>query len=180
MPSPIGHAAIGLVVHNAYAKDRISTPSQWKEAVFVSLLATLPDADVLVGLIFQGDGNAFHRGYSHSLLFVLCIAFVASFAFRFWSHIPRITFGKCFAVVLSHVVADSLLTSYKVSFFWPFAGSWTPPTYIGLGDVIEDLFRQTVDDVWIVVGCGVFLAGISLLMNIFRPAAASRQRPERS
>lgn len=179
MPSPLGHAAIGLVVHNVCSREKIGF-RQWREASFVCLLAILPDIDVLVGLLSQGNGNAFHRGYSHSLLFILCSAFVASVAHRLWSQIPRITFGICFALVLSHVLADFLLTDYGVSWFWPFGRTWAAPSYAGWGDVMHDFLRQTARDAGIVIGCGILLAGIRLMMTCGRSWAASRQRSDPS
>ena len=70
MPSPLGHAAFGLAVHELQPKGT-SNLGPAKTFILVSVLANLPDIDVLLGLIFCGNGGAFHRGVTHSILFVL-------------------------------------------------------------------------------------------------------------
>ena len=82
MPLPLGHAIIGLTTQNLYSQER-SVFKPWKLTLFIILLANLPDIDVLLGLIFAGNGNAFHRGATHSLLFSLVMGYAFSHAWRF-------------------------------------------------------------------------------------------------
>jgi len=118
MPLPLGHTAAGLAIHDLYAKsDKNGSP--WKTLIFIIVLTNLPDIDVLVGLLVRGNGNFFHRGPTHSLFFALVMAFIASNAWRCWSKIPKINPLLCFLLVLSHVLADALLTTSPVSFWWP-------------------------------------------------------------
>lgn len=119
MPLPLGHTAAGLAIHDLYSKSD-ANGSIWKTLTYVAVLTNLPDIDVLIGLIAHGNGNFFHRGPTHSLLFALVMALIASNGWRCWSKIPKLNFLLCFLLILSHVVADALLTTAPVSFRWPF------------------------------------------------------------
>ncbi len=153
MPLPLGHAVIGLTVHDVCSKNN-SALSRWKVAVFVMFLAILPDIDVVVGLLVHGNGSAFHRGPTHSLFFALGMGFLASIAWRLWSHIPTMSFGTCFALVLSHVLADFLFTSSRVSLFWPFEVNWAIG-HKGWVDVMNLVFLKAFRDTGIIMGCGM-------------------------
>ena len=155
MPLPLGHAAIGLTTHDVCSKNN-TTFSQWKVVVFVAVLANLPDMDVVIGLIFQGNGSVFHRGPTHSLFFALFMGFLASIAWKFWSQVPKMSFGNCFLVILSHVLADFFFTSSRVSFFWPFEVNWAAG-YSGWGDVMNSVFLQSFQDTGIIMGCGLIV-----------------------
>jgi membrane-bound metal-dependent hydrolase YbcI (DUF457 family) len=155
MPSSLGHTAIGLTVYDVCCKNN-SALSGWKVAVFAAVLANLPDIDVLIGLIFQGNGNAFHRGPTHSLFFALVMGFLASIAWRLWSQIPKMSFGNCFLLILSHVLADFFLTSLRVSLFWPFEVNWNTG-YTGWGDVMNSVFLRAFRDAGIIIGCGIIV-----------------------
>ena len=61
MPFPLGHAAGGLAIYESYAKNGFNM-RPWKALVFIVVLTNLPDIDVLIGLIFHGNGDIFHRG----------------------------------------------------------------------------------------------------------------------
>ncbi len=61
MPLLLGHAAIGLTTHDMCCKNNLAF-SWWKVVVFVVVLANLPDIDVVIGLLLQGNGCVFHRG----------------------------------------------------------------------------------------------------------------------
>ena len=67
MPLPLGHAAIGLTAYDLCSRNDCGF-SRWKLAFFIVLLANLPDIDILIGLLSQGNGNAFHRGPTHNML----------------------------------------------------------------------------------------------------------------
>lgn len=124
MPLPLGHTAIGWAVHET------TNPTEAKKSklglfVFITVLANLPDLDVLFGLVLTGNGAAFHRGPTHSLLFALITGYFASKAGYLWRRIPTLGFGVCSLVVFSHVVADLFLTSAPVSILWPLEVNWS-------------------------------------------------------
>ena len=123
MPLPLGHAAIGFATHSLISNDH-SRFNKWRVAIFIVILSNLPDLDVLLGLILQNNGSAFHRGPTHSILFALIMGFAASRSSKFWSRIPMVSFKICFMLILSHVVADYFLTDSPVSFYWPFEVNW--------------------------------------------------------
>ncbi len=155
MPLPLGHTAIGLAAHEVYNKNN-SALSRWKVAVYIAILANLPDLDILIGLLLQGNGIVFHRGPTHSLFFALFMGFFASIAYRLWSQIPKMSFVNCFILILSHVLADFFLTSSPVSFFWPFEVTYLTG-YVGLEDVVHSIFLQSFQDAGIIMGCGMIL-----------------------
>ena len=124
MPLPIGHSAIGFATHSLFTNTKANI-NKWHMAIFIVMLSNLPDIDVLVGLILQNNGSAFHRGPTHSILFALIMGYVASKSSKFWSYIPMVSFKTCFMLILSHVVVDYFLTSSPVSFWWPFEVSFS-------------------------------------------------------
>ena len=149
MPLPMGHTAIGLAVHEWSNNNSVS--SRLKIIIFITILANIPDFDVIVGLLVKWNGNAFHRGPTHSLIFALIMGLFASRAWKLSSQIPRVKFGICFLVILSHTLADILFTSSPVSLFWPFEVNWSTG-YSGWGDVFNSVFFQGFQDVGIIIG----------------------------
>ena len=155
MPLPLGHVAIGLATHDCCSKSSYRA-SSWRLGAFIIILSNLPDIDVLLGLIFSGNGNAFHRGPTHSLVFALIAGSLASYVSRRWSSIPTLTYSICALIVLSHVVADFLLTSAPVSFFWPLEVNLVGG-YCGWADVVNSVLLKSFRDLGIVVVCGLIL-----------------------
>ena len=119
MPLPIGHAAIGLAVYEFIGKQTMPKQARWITAGAFALLANLPDIDMLIGLLVFGNGNHFHRGPTHSLLFALLAGFLISQSRRIAPVFQKLKFITCSSVVLSHVLADCALTDSPVSWFWP-------------------------------------------------------------
>ncbi len=115
MPLPTAHTAIGFAIHSQCSRNR-SNLNRWKMLVGVVLLSNLPDVDVVTGLIFRGNGSAFHRGPTHSLLFALVTGILASNGWRIWSRIPKFSLLNCFLIILSHVLADAIFTGSNISF----------------------------------------------------------------
>ena len=70
---------------NELAPGKKTPALNWKHYLFFALLANLPDIDVLIGLLFHGNANIFHRGMTHSLLF----SFFAAFAAAIMESIPN-------------------------------------------------------------------------------------------
>jgi hypothetical protein len=161
MPLPMGHTAIGLATYEL-SKNNISKRNSLKLIIFLIILANLPDVDVIAGLLLQWNGNAFHRGPTHSLLFALIMGFLASRAWKFSPHIPKIKFGVCFLIILSHVLADFFFTSSPVSFFWPFEVSWSSG-YSGWGDVLNSVLFQGFQDAGIIIGSAISIILIRLI-----------------
>lgn len=161
MPLPLGHMTIGFAAHEISCKNSTICP-WWKTAVFIGILANLPDVDVLIGLLFRGNGWAFHRGPTHSLVFALLTACLASRAWKTWSHVPKISFVSCFLVIVSHVIADSLIGSSAVSLFWPFEISWATG-HIGWGGVVSSVFLDSLNEADIIMVGGLVAVLIRLI-----------------
>ena len=155
MPLPFGHIAVGLATHDLCSR-KTSALSRWELLIFVAVLSNLPDIDILIGLLLRDNGNAFHRGPTHSLLFALIMGFFASNAWKLSSKIPRINLKNCFLIILSHVVADFFFTNCRVSFFWPFEVNWAGG-FSNWGEVLKVVFLQPFHDTEIIMGCGLVI-----------------------
>jgi|YNPNPStandDraft_1061719.scaffolds.fasta_scaffold24299_2 membrane-bound metal-dependent hydrolase YbcI (DUF457 family) len=156
MPLPIEHTLIGTAVC-ALALRQAKPVLQWRSFLFVAISANLPDLDVLAGLILTGNAAAFHRGFTHSLLFAAVSGLALSYSHRLWRSIPSLGFPACFLVIFSHVVSDALLTASPVSLFWPFEVhlSGIPSNW---GDLVRALARHPLLDGTLVVICLCLLA----------------------
>jgi len=172
MPLPLGHTAAGLAIHDVYVKGRY-TLSLWKTLALVIVLTNLPDMDVLVGLIFHGNGNFFHRGPTHSLLFALVMAFLVSNTWRCWSRIPRVSYVLCFSLILSHILADALLTATPVSFWYPLELN-SSLGHSGWREVIESVVFGAFRDLGIIVISAVVLFINRIIRHKPMPITSSR------
>jgi membrane-bound metal-dependent hydrolase YbcI (DUF457 family) len=161
MPLPLGHAAIGLAACETFqpADARRSRLGTFLMAV---TLANLPDADILLGLLVQGNGNLFHRGPTHSIVFALLAGYIASHVWRLGPRFPRLGFPLCFSLVLSHVLADMVLTSAPVSLLWPLHVYWSPGIS-DWGSVTYAVVFQSIQDAGILVACTIYLSILRLM-----------------
>jgi membrane-bound metal-dependent hydrolase YbcI (DUF457 family) len=169
MPFPIGHTAIGLAACET-AQSKSDRTSRAAHILFITFLANLPDVDILIGLIFQGNGAAYHRGPTHSLLFALLFGFIASHAWRLWDRIPRLGFGLCSLLIFSHVAADMFLTTAPVSLFWPLEIFWSQG-HSTWGQVVDMVLFQSVQD------AGIAVAALLYVMALRFVRSAVQQRP---
>ena len=172
MPLPLGHTAIGLATHDLSCKGN-STTNPWKTFLLVLFLANLPDIDILIGLVIHSNGNVFHRGPTHSLLFALAMSLLASSAWKIWPRIPRVSLLVSFLLILSHVLADAILTTAPVSFFWPLEVNWQVGL-CGWKDVIDSIFLRAFQDVGIIFGSGMIIVLNRLLRNRVVPFVVAR------
>jgi len=161
MPLPLGHTAIGLATYET-AQDTDQHHSRWGIFIFITILANLPDVDVILGLLLQGNGNLFHRGPTHSLLFALLAGYIASHLWRLGERIPRLGFPLCFGLIFSHVLADMMFTTAPVSLFWPFQVYWSPG-FSGWGTVVHAVLFQSIRDAAIIVACMLYVFILRLL-----------------
>jgi membrane-bound metal-dependent hydrolase YbcI (DUF457 family) len=157
MPLPLGHTAIGWAAYQTMniesSRQRRHCPrSRAVRFAYVTFLANLPDIDVLFGLLFFGNGNAVHRGPTHSLLFAIAAGYLASKLHRVWPSIPRFGFGICFFLVFSHVAADMLFTATPVSLLWPL-DLYLNPGHSSWGNVVHMVLFKNLQDLGIVAVC---------------------------
>ena len=171
MPLPLGHTAIGLMTYEAGAGD--SAFGRWKMFIYITVLANLPDMDIIIGLLFKWNGNAFHRGPTHSLIFALTAGFLAYVAGRRWLKIDGLSYRLSFLLILSHVIADALLTDSSVSFLWPLEVYWSAG-HAGWSDIFHSILFESFRDGGIVLVCA---AGIGLNRWFRRHTAVPRSQP---
>ena len=155
MSLPLGHLALGATVYDLCSSDRQSMFRNWRPALLVTILANLPDIDMIFGLILRDEGGAFHRGATHSILFALLAAFASANAWRMWPRLPRIGFFLGFAIILSHLLADYFLTSAPVSFLWPL-NVYSVPAIGGWGQVVH-VAVQVYHDLGLIMVCGAVI-----------------------
>ncbi len=155
MSLPIGHAAIGFTAYSLLSGNG-SSLGRWKAPLGILILTNLPDVDVVLGIILQGNGNAFHRGPTHSLIFALVAGFLAYRVCDLWSQWPRLSFRICFIPVLSHILADAVFTSSPISFFWPAIVNWSGG-HSGLKHVVNLVLFGNCQDVPIIFGCALLI-----------------------
>ncbi|RJQ80136.1 MAG: metal-dependent hydrolase [Desulfobacteraceae bacterium] len=161
MPLPLGHTAIAWAAFET-ARKPDSCGSRIATFIFVAVLANLPDLDILIGLLVNGNGGSFHRGPTHSLLFALLAGYLASRAGRVWHRIPQLNFALCALLIFSHVAADMLFTASAVSLFWPLELHWSPLSS-GWGGVIRMAVFQSVQDFMIAAVVTFYLWGLRLV-----------------
>ncbi len=157
MSLPLGHLAVGVAVHEISSDNSISPFRHLKLALFLLVLSNLPDLDILVGLLLEGNGSAFHRGPSHSILFAILMGGIAANGWKFSSLIPKVRFNVCFLVIFSHVMADFLFSGSPVSFLWPLEVNFSSG-HKGLGDVVNMVFMQAYRDIGVIMGSTVVVA----------------------
>ena len=161
MPLPIGHTAVGLATFKTVGRSD-GRASGWMLLAWITMLANLPDIDIVWGLVARGDGHCFHRGPTHSLFFALVCGLLASQAWRLSRHFPRLGFATCSAIVFSHVMADMVLTSAPVSLLWPLEVHWSGGSS-GWGQIVHALVFDSFGDIGIVAGAALYLGVLELL-----------------
>ncbi|MDJ0781710.1 MAG: metal-dependent hydrolase [Desulfosarcinaceae bacterium] len=163
MPLPLGHTAIGLLTHEA-AEAPPPAGERLKWFLIVTILANLPDTDVIFGLLMNGNGSLFHRGPTHSLLFAVMAGCLISFLSRYWRVLPTIRCRTAVALILSHVIADALFTAAPVSFLWPLEVNFSAG-HSGWTDVIRCVVFEGFRDVGLVAASVLLIMGIRLVRS---------------
>jgi len=166
MPFPIGHTAIGLAAFET-TQTSPTRRSRLASVIFITLLANLPDIDVLIGLIFQGNGAAFHRGPTHSLAFALLAGYAVSHMWRLWDRIHRLGFGPCSLLIFSHVAADMFLTTSPVSLLWPLEIHWSAG-HSTWGQVLDMVLFQSYQDAGIAVAAIIYVLAMRFIRGGFK------------
>ena len=128
----LGHVAIGLAVGRAHAKSR-DYGSTWILMAFYSVLALLPDVDVIafrLGVPYEAPFG--HRGAVHSIAFAACVGGVVGIVSAL-KRKPWLSYASLAGIVVaSHGFLDAMTDGgLGVAFFWPFTNHryflpWTP------------------------------------------------------
>ena len=163
MSLPLGHAALGLTAYDLTTNTgEVSVFRQWKVLAVVVILSNLPDIDILLGLLYSGNGVLFHRGSTHSLLFACFFGILYSICAREWKTLPPLGFSYSFLLIGTHLFADYAFTDAPISLFWPFELSMTTG-FQGWEDVVHSIIFQTTNDITIIMLC----ATVVILKRIF-------------
>lgn len=158
MPLPLGHAAVGLAVNELFPDEKAPL-GRLKAVALVSILSNLPDVDVVLGLIFQWNGSAFHRGPTHSLVFAVIMGVLASQAWRVWAVFPKMSALASASIIFSHVLADLFFAGGPVSLSWPLAVSYTTGQ-TGWVEVARTVVYGGWQDAGIILVAAVFLVAV--------------------
>jgi len=146
MATPVGHALAGLVLYRSLERGEAGFIG--RKGLFFVAMANLPDLDYVPGLL-TGHAHAFHRGFTHTLLFA-CLASGLSALLG-----PLLGWNRARAAwlggicCLSHLLIDLLTADWKapygVPLFWPFSKEsflvpvalFLPPSKASLPDLFQ-------------------------------------------
>lgn len=160
MATVFTHGLAALIIGKSFTAKKQS-PAFWGSLIICSLL---PDIDV-IGLKFGIAYGDFwgHRGFTHSLVFALCVGLVIGLLFYRRSGIASLEWWRYVAlyatVTASHGVFDAMTNGgLGIAFFAPFDNSryflpWTPVqvTRVGFYDFIS------LKGVRILISEGIFI-----------------------
>lgn len=151
-----------ILTHPVVASVKTWFPRLPRGAVLLGAIGSiLPDADVAAFVFGIPYAHTFgHRGFSHSIVFALAFALLATVILR-----GRVaTFAFLFLCTMSHGVLDALTDGgLGIAFFSPFSNEryffpWTPirvsPLGVGFFSArgLETLWSEVV---WVWVTCAV-------------------------
>lgn len=164
MSLPLGHAALGLTAYDLTTNaGEVSVFRQWEILAVVVILSNLPDIDILLGLLYSGNGELFHRGPTHSLFFACFLGMLYAVSAHKWKVLPSIGFLYSFLLISTHLLADFVFTDAPISLYWPFELSMTTG-FQGWGDVVHSIIFKTSNDITIIMLCST----VVILKRIFR------------
>ncbi|MGL5080908.1 MAG: metal-dependent hydrolase [Microcoleaceae cyanobacterium] len=127
MPSPIGHTLAGLCGF-ILVQPTMSRSQRVPLLILTTVIANLPDIDILLGLILAGDPFIYHRQGTHSLIAALLVGgLVAGLTQVFNLKWPRVGVWVT-GLYLSHLFLDMLVSDQYppagVQGFWPLSQSY--------------------------------------------------------
>jgi inner membrane protein len=168
MPLPIAHALVGASLAAAI-HTRPDTLRYRVALISGAILANAPDLDFV--LVFTLHSRAWHRGFTHSLVFAgfVCLLFVLTFGTRRLR--DALAYGLAFA---SHGLLDFLTTKEGggVELFWPFSAGRLALGWAGLSEIPSRLPPLSVLK-WLAVEFAIF-APLLLAVLLWRRALERR------
>ena len=173
MPSPIGHALAGLIVHVLSARDA-SERSNLRRAALMAGAATAPDLDLLFTFV---DGRNHHQAETHSIGAAGLAAVVVWILARLlkWPRPAALgAFAGC--AWLTHLILDYLgLDTHPpigIMALWPFQPGYFKAPWTIFLDIGRTLEWATVRHDALAVGWEIVLLG-PLLVASWRLRAPS-------
>lgn len=168
MPLPIAHALLGAslaaAIHTRPDKQRYRVA-----LISGAILANAPDLDFL--LVFTLHSRAWHRGFTHSLVFACFVSLLFVLTFGKRRLRDALAYGLAFA---SHGILDFLTTKAGggVELFWPFSGERLLLGWAGLSELPSRLPPLTILK-WLAVEFLIF-APVMLAVLLWRRTVARR------
>jgi inner membrane protein len=147
MPLPVAHSLVGASLVAAVLPRR---PRYWLPLAAGAVLANAADFDFLLVFLFRS--RAWHRGFTHSLVFALVVALGLLFALGRRRAREAAAFGLAFA---SHSVIDFATTKAGggLELLWPFSvdrlglrwwGLSELPSRLPLAEILRSLSLEFV------------------------------------
>ena len=127
MPSPIGHAAAGILflIFRRKLRKGKELLAHWREGLLFVFLSCLPDIDLYNPYTGKLDLNSpFHHLYTHSFSFAFLAGFFVLLIHWLFKKNWNWKLGIWAAlVVISHVLLDLLFSNHglRLQLFWPFS-----------------------------------------------------------
>jgi membrane-bound metal-dependent hydrolase YbcI (DUF457 family) len=115
MAFPPAHVLVGLGVAEA-ARAGLPLPT-WKSRVVAASLAVLPDLDIVVGLVGERAGSAYHGTFTHSIFAAVVVGLVGwLLGGKVWGLLAGTAYG-------SHLLVDLLDDRGRTNVLlgWPFS-----------------------------------------------------------
>jgi len=131
MPSFLTHPAVPLTLGVALG-PKTAPPALIIAGVAVSILPDLDMLTYVMGIPLSHEYG--HRGFSHSILFAVLVAFLGAYLLRVYKIPWHVTACFLFISAVSHGILDAFTNGgHGILFFWP----WSETRYFSFHRVIE-------------------------------------------
>ena len=167
MPFPIEHATIGCSVWlscNLWFREKFGI--YWIQ-IFVSiwLWTNFPDIDILMSLVLTGNGAFYHRGFTHSILFLLITTMLALLIKDKFYLIFRIRPLMCGLLLLSHDIADCMMYGKYRELLWPFFRNENCVGYISYESTFKAITMIYNEKIFVIM---LYIVICLVLLTLFR------------
>jgi inner membrane protein len=177
MATTYTHAVAGFGIAQIYVPGR----RRWIYWLVAAVLSVFPDFDVFSSAAYGAIMG--HRGFTHSLVFALWLAFLtASLTYRLHRANLWALTGVFFLAAGSHGFLDALTRGGEsIPFFWPATdqrfGNWGPIPVSDLALEIPDPRRSRAlrsELLWVWIPTVVFVAAVAVWRFLRRRRRAAR------
>ena len=167
MPLPVAHSLVGAGLVAAVLPRR---PRYWAWLAAGAVLANAADFDFLFVFLFRS--RAWHRGFSHSLVFALAVFVCFLLALGRARAREAVAFGLAYA---SHALLDFATTEVSISrgveLFWPFSADRLGLRWWGLSEAPSRMPAAEILK-WLALEFVLFAPPLLLLILLRRCACA--------
>jgi len=117
MASAFSHIAVPSVLYASFKSNTVNS----RLFLLASLCSVFPDIDVVAIEFGVPYGSQWgHRGFTHSLVFALCLASLLTIFHRQLLSKPWPVFWLCLVSCASHALSDAMTNGgLGVALFWP-------------------------------------------------------------